>query len=122
MYSTWYWSPNSCVKQAVSFWMEASAYFWSAACRALGSGVGILVLWGSAGGVLHAARSLLCRLKFGYLAGFPRPFDVCEGAWESFCRSELATGALELEARAGLRGRNSAVAHALGCDKRGEVA
>ena len=37
-------------------------------------------------------------------------------------RSELATGALELEARAGLRGRNSAVAHALGCDKRGEVA
>ena len=34
--------------------MEASAYFWSAACRALGSGGGIL---GSAGGVLHAARS-----------------------------------------------------------------
>ena len=50
MYSTWYWSPNSCVRQAVSFWMEASAYFWSAACRASGSGVGI-VSWGSAGGV-----------------------------------------------------------------------
>ncbi len=37
--------------------MEASAYFWSAACKALGLGGGMVVLWGSAGGVLHAARS-----------------------------------------------------------------
>ena len=55
-WSTWYCNPSSCARQAVSFWMEASAYFWSAACKALGSGVGI-VSWGSVGGVLHAARS-----------------------------------------------------------------
>ena len=54
-WSTWYCSPSSCDRQAVSFWMEASAYFWSAACKALGSGGGIL---GSAGGVLHATRAL----------------------------------------------------------------
>ena len=66
MYSTWYCNPSSCAKHAVSFWMEASAYFWSAACKALGSGGGIL---GSAGGVLHAARSLLRRSEIGVARG-----------------------------------------------------
>ena len=84
MYSTWYWSPNSCVRQAVSFWMEASAYFWSAACKALGSGGGILVVWGSVGGVLHMQRTLALQSELGISgARFPRPFDVCEEAWES---------------------------------------
>ena len=82
--------------------------------------------WGSVGGV-HVQRSRSSSLNLGV------PESTFQGLSMSMRRlgnrvspetpqRASDTGALELEARGCLRGRNSAVAHALGCDKRGEVA
>jgi hypothetical protein len=91
VYSTWYWSPNSCVRQAVSFWMEASAYFWSAACNALGSGGGIFGVGAAPARRRAAACSALCSSEIWAARGEGSPRELSGESSRERSRGPWAT-------------------------------